>query len=329
MRRNQLIRFAGACLGMALLILDGQTAVKGAAQGVELALRTLVPSLFPFLFLSILLTSSYLGGDHPLLRPIGRIFHVPNGGETLLITAFLGGYPAGAQSVAEAWHSGQITKEQGEKLLAFCSNAGPSFLFGMTAAFFPEGWMVWVLWLFHILGAMAAAQVFLCPTDNYRTQKATRNMTVTDALLRSIRVMAVICGWVILFRVLIAFLDRWFLWLLPATAQTCVIGILELSNGICQLAQIEDVRFRFLVCSGILSLGGLCVAMQTSSVTTGLRQRYYYWGKLIQCTVSIALSAALFYEEFRFLPLILLISFGIWKKAVAFPRPMVYNEANQ
>ena len=36
---------------MLALILDSRTALAGAVQGVELCLKTLIPFLFPFLFL--------------------------------------------------------------------------------------------------------------------------------------------------------------------------------------------------------------------------------------------------------------------------------------
>ena len=78
---------------MLALILDGRTAIDGARQGIELCLRTVIPSLFPFFVLSILLTSSLLGGSLAVLRPLGRLFGMPDGAESLLIPAFLGGYP--------------------------------------------------------------------------------------------------------------------------------------------------------------------------------------------------------------------------------------------
>ena len=81
---------------MLALILDGRTAIDGARQGIELCLRTVIPSLFPFFVLSILLTSSLLGSSLAVLRPLGRLFGMPDGAESLLIPAFLGGYPVAA-----------------------------------------------------------------------------------------------------------------------------------------------------------------------------------------------------------------------------------------
>ncbi len=102
--------------------------------------------------------------------------------------------------------------------------------------------------------------------------------------------MGTVCGWIILFRVLIAFLDRWFLWLLPQTVRVMLVGLLELSNGCCDLVTITDVNTRFILCSGLLAAGGICVAAQTASVTPGMSVRYYYSGKLMQVLVSVALS---------------------------------------
>lgn len=74
--------------------------------------------------LSILLTSSLLGSSLAVLRPLGRLFGMPDGAESLLIPAFLGGYPVGAQNVAAAFRSGQLTKPEAERLLSFAATRG-------------------------------------------------------------------------------------------------------------------------------------------------------------------------------------------------------------
>ena len=75
-----------------------------------------------------------------------------------------------------------------------------------------------------------------------------------SALTTAIQVMATVCGWVVLFRVLLAFLKRWFFWILPAAVQVAVTGILELSNGCCELLAVADVSARFCICSGFWPL---------------------------------------------------------------------------
>ena len=41
-----------AALGLALLILDSRTAIEGAQAGVDVCIRSVLPTLFPFVFLS-------------------------------------------------------------------------------------------------------------------------------------------------------------------------------------------------------------------------------------------------------------------------------------
>lgn len=292
MKRRRLLTGIGGCIGLLVLILDAKTALQGARQGVELCLKTVIPSLFPFFVLSILLTSSLLGSRIPLLRPLGRLCGVPKGAESLLIPAFLGGYPVGAKSVAEACRGGQLSRAQAERMLAFCNNAGPAFLFGMAGAMFPGKWMAWALWGIHIAGALFAALMIPGPPRETVTMPSKTPLSLSDALNKAIKVMASVCGWVILFRVLLAFLSRWFLWLLPRAAQVAVTGLLELSNGCCELMAVADIPARFCICSGILAFGGLCVTMQTLSVTQGLSLRLYFAGKAAQTVFSLALAGA-------------------------------------
>ncbi|MFR3325834.1 MAG: hypothetical protein ACLTR8_15455 [Oscillospiraceae bacterium] len=162
----------------------------------------------------------------------------------------------------------------------------------------PRRWMAWALWGIHIVGALFAALLIPGkPAAPVRLTKTSPHSSVS-ALNTAITVMATVCGWVVLFRVLLAFLKRWIFWILPAAVQVAVTGILELSNGCCELLAVTDVSARFCICSGILAFGGLCVTMQTVSVTAGLSLKPYFWGKLLQTLFSLALAA--------------LIAYGIW-----------------
>jgi len=276
-------------LGAAVLILDGKHAIQAGIEGVELCIRTVIPSLFPFLFLSSLLTSILWGSEFSFLRPLSRQIGIPKGGQSLLIAGFLGGYPAGAQAITEAYRLGKLEKSTAENLLSFCNNAGPAFLFGMTAMQFSSLKQIWMLWAIHILSALLTAWLLAKPASSASTL-VKRELSLSGSLNGTIRIMASVCGWILLFRITLSFLERWFLWLLPDEIQIIISGFLELSIGSIQLSSIPSEDMRFILCSGMLAFGGLCVAMQTASVTQGLSLRYYFQGKLMQTFFSIALS---------------------------------------
>lgn len=318
---------------MLVLILDGQTALAGAREGIDLCIRVLIPSLFPFFVLSSLLTGTLIGQPMPILRPIGKSCGIPEGAESLLAVGLLGGYPVGAQSIGTAFRAGILKKADSERMLAFCNNAGPSFLFGILGPLFSELRTVWYLWLIHVISALL---VGIVSAEKVTAAISSRreNITLTTALERSVKIMATVSGWVVIFRILLNFLDRWFLWLLPETARIFLTGILELSNGCVQLAAIKKEGLRFLIAGILLSLGGICVTMQTASVTPGLSLKKYTFGKLLQCCFSFFLCMLLQVhfpsgQRFRCSPLffsclliIALILIGIlrnYKKISRFP----------
>lgn len=279
-----------AFIGMLVLILDSKTAVAGAGEGVSLCLRVVIPSLFPFFVLSVLLTSSLSGTAVPPLRPVGWLCGIPAGAEPLLLIGLLGGYPAGAQAVAQSYEAGRLSRRDAGRLLGFCSNAGPAFLFGMIGGKFSQSWAPWVLWGIHILSALTVG--ILLPGRARRSSGTggRREMTLPEALRQGLRIMASVCGWVVLFRVVLAFLSRWFLWLLNVPGQVAVSGILELSNCCCELDRIPGEGLRFVICSGMLAFGGVCVAMQTASVTGRLGMGWYLPGKLLQTGLSLMMA---------------------------------------
>ncbi len=284
MKKSYAAALCGAA-GMLALILDGRTALQGAAAGIDLCMKTVIPALFPFLFLCGILTDSLWGCSLPKMGCLG----IPAGAESLLLPALLGGYPAGARQIGQAWREQKLTRKDAEHLLCFCSNAGPAFLFGITALQFESLADVWALWCIHILSALFTGLLGGGCTSQCRHLSG-RNRSICTLLTDCVKTMGCICGWVLLFQILLTFLDRWFFWALPVVLQVLLTGLLELSSGCCALGQIADPQLRFLLCSGMLSFGGFCVVMQTASVLEGLSLKPYLRGKLMQTALSAALA---------------------------------------
>lgn len=278
---------------MLIIILDTKTALSGAITGVQLCLNTIIPSLFPFIFLSSIINSFLFGRKSGILNSFGRLCKIPKGSESLLLIGFLAGYPVGAQVVTQAYKEGQLSSTTAKRMLGFCNNAGPAFIFGMFSVFFSSPIIPWVLWTIHILSALFVG--FLLPgeyTPLCQMQRS-QQITIHKALQNAIKVISIICGWVIIFRIIISFCDMWFLWLLPIEAQVFFSGVLELSNGCVMLQRIPDESVRFLLASPILAFGGVCVGMQTASVTAGLGSGYYFPGKVLQSLFSLLFSILL------------------------------------
>lgn len=315
MRYKRVVSCMLALTGMGLLILNGPIAVAGAQAGLELCLKAVIPSLFPFFFFSNILVLSLFGYDNTFLNGVGRLFSLPIGASSLLVPAFLGGYPAGAQTVADLYKRNLLEKEEAERLLAFTNNAGPSFIFGMVAPAFTDYKAAWVIWFSQILGALIVSVLFHPRKTCYAKTNASQ-ITISEAMSSAVTAIAKVCGWVILFRVFISFLDCCVLQNRSPELKVLSIGLLELSNGCALLREVPNESIRLILANTMVSWGGVCVTLQTKSVVNNLSLRKYYAGKAVQIAAGIFLSVSIVSGKSVFIIsiVLLLMFFALFQK---------------
>lgn len=272
-----------------LLIWKADIAAAGALEGVQLCTQVIIPSLFPFFFITAYMIPLLTTVKFPGIRQLCKSIYIPSGCEGLLMLGLIGGYPVGAQAINSAFKTGNLSKEQAYRLMGFCSNAGPSFIFGVTASLFPSKTTPWLLWFIHIVSALLTALIIPKPHEKSAGQVHYSESTILQAFQQSLRITASVCGWVILFKVVLAI---FFSAIRPQNGiyQAIITGILELSGGCIALSKISNLSLRFILCSALLSFGGVCVFMQTASVAAGLGTGLYLPGKLIQTLLSTLLS---------------------------------------
>ena len=328
-------------LGLILLILDSRTASAGIRDGIELCLEAVIPSIFPFLVICSLLTSLEFSFLSRFLQPIRKVCGIPVGAENIFILGFLSGYPTGAQIINQAWLSGRLEKKDANRMLGFCSNAGPSFIFGICSMYLPTS-KIWLLWLIHILSAIITAFLLPGKTNHLAKPQPPLNTSLPDAIKKSSSTMAIICAWIVMFRMFLVFSKKWFHRFLSPDTFCFLCGLLELTNGIFILDHSYPQGKLFIYMATFLAFGGLCVAAQTCSVTKQLGLGYYFPGKTMQSAISFLLSYLtqfFFFAQkelwklsdiYLFIPLLWIIFMYVclrYKKTVAFPRQLMYNKA--
>ena len=321
---------------LVFLIIDTKTACTGAQIGIQLCITTLVPALFPFLVISTvcsqILLCLKLKLPNLLLKPCKFI----SGTEAIYLVGLVAGYPIGAKLINDTYKRGIISKSEANRMLMFCNNAGPAFIFGIIGNCFFQKWIPCIMWIIHILSSFIVGTITARPHIKTETPLHTSNITLTAAVVQAVKSMGYICGWVILFRTLIAFLDKWILWALPIPLRILITGCLELSNGCLQISQIENEGLRFMISLLILSFGGLCVTMQTTSITPGLSLKHYIIGKVYQSAFSLLIAypfQAIYFNtpylvqnQFLIPFIFFCLSLVFSKKIVAFRNQLIYNK---
>lgn len=112
------------------LVVFSKSNLTAATNGLTLWATCVVPSLFPFFVITNLLSHtkvvSFTGKLlDKLMRPL---FNVPGVGGFAFVMGLISGYPVGAKVVSDFRENGLVTKDEGERLLAFTNNSGPLFI---------------------------------------------------------------------------------------------------------------------------------------------------------------------------------------------------------
>ena len=225
---------------MVLFMLDSKTALQSGIEGVQLCLQTVIPSLFPFFLMSLLLTDNLPTPRRTAPSRLERFLRLPAGSGMLVITGILGGYPVGAKVVGQSHCAGRLTKAQAQRMTVLCNAPGPAFLFGMVGSILGNLGAVWILWCHILLSAILCALIIPAQTGSRCALPDRAPVSIQAALEKAIPMMASVCAWIVLFRILTGYLQKW----MPDTAapslRSLLFGLLELSNGIVSLRAISD-----------------------------------------------------------------------------------------
>lgn len=291
-----------------LLLIALVTASDGAVSGAKASLTTcagiIIPCLFPFFVVSYLAGSlslpNYLG--RRLQKPMALLFGTSGTGAGLFVLGILGGYPLGAAVIADHVRRGDISQEEGNKLLCFCNNSGPSFLIGAAGiGIFRSAAVGMLLYLIHMLSAVITG-LFLSGTDMPQETasdpvfiaSANLSSALPDAISKAALQILQICGYMVFFGAVTGTLEELGAFSAvygsiaahtPLPLQYCralCTGLLELGCGIGALSGAPLTPQSLTVCSLLTGFGGLSVCMQTAGVLsgTGIKLRYHLLGRI-------------------------------------------------
>ena len=112
------------------LVIFSKSNLTATKNGLTLWATCVVPSLFPFFVITNLLTHTkvvkFVGKLlDKFMRPI---FNVPGIGGFAFVMGLISGYPVGAKIVSDFREEGLVSKDEGERMLAFTNNSGPLFI---------------------------------------------------------------------------------------------------------------------------------------------------------------------------------------------------------
>lgn len=250
--------------GVALLLC--RSAVTAAvSNALTLCGRVLIPSLFPFMALSAFaLRADAFHAAERLLSPLmQKCFRLPGRCFSAVFFGFIGGYPVGANMIAELYEAGEITQNEAKRLFSFCVNAGPAFVVSAAGGMMLGSEKAGTVMLLAIFCSSSAVGLLSSLFAEKKTQARFSvrrtpqdvGSALTQSVASAMSGILSVCAWVILFSVITG-IARPFI--KNETASLLFDTFSEVTAGVPAAYTLGGVPLT----AAAISFGGVCILCQ-------------------------------------------------------------------
>jgi len=270
-----------------LIIIYSDGCSNGAFKGIEMCLKVLVPSLFPFMAVSSFIVKSGLAFQ--LGKPFGKItrlvFGLSGSFAPIILLSLIGGYPVGAKGISALVQSGAVTENEGKKALMFCICAGPGFIVNFVGASIYQnktiGFIILISQIISVFVLGISINIF--SKNNYSDKELKyKSVPFSNALIEatidSTKGIVSICAFVVLFSALAGIIESIF-------SNSYIFCMLEVCNAVQAVSQLEVVAFA-------IGFGGLCVHFQIFSAVKNIEfnKFSFFFIRIIQGLITALLT---------------------------------------
>lgn len=313
------IRIAISCVLLLLLttlIIYPEVCAKSFTDGLLLFSCSVLPTLFPFLFLTKMLTD--LGLVEKLCsvinKPFKRLFGVNGIALYVFLMSILCGYPVGAKILSDLVLENRISREEANQMLPFCTSSGPLFIVGVVGTQMLENKVLGAkLFAVHFVTVFVVAAVVcnfsrLKAKNGRNVQNSFRKTVVplddilSKSMTDSCSSILLIGGFISVFYVLVDVLTK-FKVLSPLSSLFSLIGcesnlangiasgIFELTRG-CRDIALSGSHTATVAISALLGFGGISIILQSSAFLSKARISLpkFILIKILQSTVAATLA---------------------------------------
>lgn len=303
------------------IVIMPQLCISSAITGAKLFFYKVFPSLFPFLIISNLMIN--FGGVQIFSKVFGNILCKPlrikKECSFVILISFICGYPLGAKYTCDFYEKGIIDLETCQRLLNIASNASPLFIIGSVGASMMKNVkLAYILLASNCISSYIMGFVIPGNSKNkpVKSEKKVdyeepKNIGVLfkQIIDNSISTCLSICGYVVIFSVIIQFIINSKVFYIVINHLSAVLhiskkllsgillGSIEMTNG-CNLIALSTGPFliKSAVISFLLSFSGISIITQVYSFTYKYKisMKKYILRKLIQGFISAFLTFLLF-----------------------------------
>ena len=299
-----------------LFVYNLQSCIDAALVGVNLVVKTIIPTIFPFsVICNLLISYDGVGLYSKILGPIlCKPLKLSKSSSFPIAASFLSGYPLGCKYCCDLYSLGYIDKKEFERLLNIASNASPMFIIGsIGATMLGDIKLGFILLISNYLSPIIVGILTINRSKiSSNSKELPKNDTNTNfgsalksALDNGINTTLQVGAFVVLFSIIVSIIKNnayisiafnnieAFLNLPKYSIYGLFLGSVEFTNG-CKLITTLPLTlpFKLAIISFICSFSGLSVIAQISSFIYkyDISIAKYSFIKLIQGIISFGIT---------------------------------------
>ncbi len=286
----------------AAVVIFPERYVTSCFQGFVLWAECVLPSLFPFMIIALVLIKTGIAERASL--PLGKaagLFGLPPSAAACFFMSIISGYPAGSRILAEFYDGGALSRRDVCKLSYLCSTSGPLFIIGSVGfKMFGDKTLGLKILLAHALSVVSIALVLALFSKKSGTESLRRAPTDKNLLYNTfysaIISVAVAGGFIAFFYVLAQIatdfkllypLEQFLgLFLDEGCASAVCSGLLEATTGCLALSKTANGLSAALA-GFVITFGGISILAQQLGYLTraGVKPLRFSAVKLVQAAL--------------------------------------------
>lgn len=297
------------------IVVSPKIYIEAFSNGILVWATILLPTIFPLIFFTKLLTDlGIVGTIASKFNITQKLFKTPPISAYAFMVSILSGYPVGAKVVSDLYGGGYINKNDAFKMCTFTSNSGPMFIYGSVGIgmLFSRA-LGFIMLISHILGAIFNGILY----RNYKQKNSTilskqfeikNKFSLGETMADSVLSILIIGGFISIFFIIIEIfkvfnifgpIAAFFSHLTSIDSSIFISifnGILEITHGCLDITSLAISPFATtIICCGIITFGGIATMLQAFAFLQkiGMRLGFFLLQKTTHTIFSVSICALL------------------------------------
>ena len=299
---------------MMLIISNPELFSKSTINGLKLFFYSVLPGLFPFMFLTKLLTE--LGTIFKITKKLSplshKLFGTPGVSFYCFFMSILSGYPIGAKIIGDLFSKELISESDAKRMSIFCTTSGPIFIIGAVGVGMLHSFRVGLLiYISHILSSLICGIIYNLisktktqhsPTQTHNPQTQHNSNIIPYCLSETVNSLFLVGGYITIFYLASEVLEKLKILeyvshiLFPllsnfgiklSTIKGFLFGIIEVTRGAKELSILSNPSIS-AIC-GLISFSGISIIMQSMTFLkiAKIKAHNFIFSKCVLGIVSI------------------------------------------